>query len=777
MSIERKGKEKGMGKGKGKNMKRCLIILVCLSIILAGCQKSRESGTDRITPDNRENKIIDSSENETEDTAGLLLKLDEAWSVVQAAQVSDESYQEPVYETNVKSNKLEQDLSNLENIAQFQGFTKEQVRMLLKNGFIVLPSKDTRSYYVYDDNEYKGIPNFITTDAVLHLYHQFYDKSLMSVETYYLYDDLDLMTKQMLEKSILLRQMLQNEKLQELQEKNIIYFMVARMLMLQSENPEVEADAGLLAIAKQEYQLIQAAEGITKSPLLQHDLDYSQFTVRGHYTRSGELEVYFRTMMWLGLTPLAFVDENQTVLYDNVIQALLIAYTTMADSESVCDAQLWSDIYQPTSQYVGQSDDINVFTMNQLRMEVFGDKEDPNIYYDKEYKDKLIQAVKNLPEPRIQGKMTESSLATGKQFRFMGQRYVLDGHILQTLMKPVQRPIPTALDVMGVLGSETAESIIINDMKPQLQWPEYTLRYQEWKKEVSVFDKDYWQKNLYSGWLWTLKELLEEQNTESGLPEFMRTEAWKYKTLNTALGSYAELKHDTVLYGKQAMAQMGGPVATAQLHYVEPDVDLYSKLRYLTNFTCSILKDKGMLNEDIQEGADSYLEFLDLLISCSIKELKNETLTEEENQQLLWSGGTMETIMMKLQMGASGDIADKDATDMLVSDIATGNGVYLMDATGYFDHIYVVIPYDEKLYLSRGSVYSFYEFTGNSRLTDEEWWRLQGINVVHQEYDYIEYSEPSELLPDQPDWMKYFKYGRNDVTITPLEVDWEHLEE
>ncbi|HWT73567.1 MAG TPA: DUF3160 domain-containing protein [Mobilitalea sp.] len=773
-------------------MKRIVAIILCLCLILTGCQsKKGNDGANQNTKDNTAQitkgpDITESAEAYIKgDVVTQLLTLNKAWSVIQTVDLEQPTYEEPAYEAKVEPYSVAKDLSNIENINQFAGFTEEQKQMLVNNGFVVLPSMNTRVNYVYDDNEYKGIPNFVTSDSVLHLYHQFYDKSLMGIETNYLYQDLDTMTKQMLDKSALLMKRLTDTDLLDLQRKNIAYFLVARMLMLQSTDAVFQTDAAasidadMIDLAKQEYELIQAADGIHMSPLFQVELDYSQFTVRGHYTRSEELSRYFKAMMWFGYSPLAFV-KNDEILYDNVLQALLITYTTVADSDSTTtsDAQLWSDIYQPTAQYVGLSDDVNVFTMNGLRNSVYGDSEDPNIYNDPEYRDKLTEAVKKLPEPQIQGKVINSTIPTGKQFRFMGQRYVLDSDILQTLMDPIKRPIPTALDVMGVFGSTTAEGLLKNVYKPQDNWPDYTQKYQQLKDEVSVFNSVYWNTNLYSGWLSSLREVLTEYDKNSGMPFFMTTDAWKYKSLNTALGSYTELKHDTVLYGKQAMAEMGGPLATAAQQYVEPDVKLYYKLLYLTDFTSSVLEDKGMLNENLKKGADTYKEFLNLLIECSIKELKNEPLNDDEVKKLLWCGGTMEEVMMDVLTGVTGDPYTKDPTDMLVTDIATSNNIYVSLATGYFDDIYVVVPYDGKLYLSRGAVYSFYEFNSDKRLTDEEWWALQGIKVVKEDFgEYTQFGDPSADLPKQPDWIHSFKSDTNNVIITSLETIWGNLQE
>lgn len=776
-------------------MKRFILFLACACLLFAACKKGTDENIGKSQPEDTQTK--DSLDEASDATAGLdrdnageaggddgiaatLLKLNASWANVTSLQISQPAFTMPAYTSNVKSYKIADDLSNVANIDRFEGFSDEQKKQLAENGFIVLPSTHLKAHYVYDNNEYQNIPSFITSDVALHLYHQFYDRSLMAVETKYFNEDLDMMTRQMLDKSILLYEKLQDEQLKTIQKKNIVYFLVARMLFTQQTEQGLQIDEDVIKLAMQEYELAQKAAGIKMSPLFGHSLDYSQFVVRGHYTRSDQLKKFFKTMMWFGLAPLDFGNPDSGINYDNVYQALLIAYMTVADSEGECDARLWSDIYEPTAAYVGLSDDINVFTMNGLRLDVYGNEESPGSYNDEKYLDKLTRAVKDLPKPRIQGELINSSMPTGLQFRFMGQRYTLDSEILQNLMKPILRPVPTALDVMGALGSDTAEKLLFEEYKPQEDWPEYAEKYNKLKSMVNSYDNSYWQGNLYSGWLWSLQSVLKEYDAGSGMPYFMTTEAWKYKSLNAALGSYAELKHDTVLYGKQAVAEMGGPLEMEVWHYVEPNVELYAKLKYLTEYTCSMLEQKGLMGDSIKEGAQEYMEFLQLLINCSIKELRNEPLSEEENKRLLWAGGTIETIGQYFinELDTDENAIVNDPTDMLVTDIATSDGNPLCLGTGYFDEIYAVIPHEDMLYLARGCVYSFYEFLSDKRLTDEEWWQLQGITIEQSEYgDYIYMDEPSKKLPKQPDWTGKFKSGSNRVTIKEIEVDWSALTE
>lgn len=240
-----------------------------------------------------------------------------------------------------------------------------------------------------------------------------------------------------------------------------------------------------------------------------------------------------------------------------------------------------------------------------------------------------------------------------------------------------------------------------------------------------------------------------------------------------------KLKHDTVLYGKQVAAEGGdGEIMDIDAHYVEPNINLYGKLLYLTEYTVQILKEKNMLSHMLESASESYINLLKLLIECSSKELRNEKLTEEEYDSLYSYGAWMENIYKTLAYNLSDE--DVEMTDLVVADIASNPGRYLSLGTGFFDYIYVVVEIDDKLYLTRGAVYSAYEFVSDERLTDEEWWELNGIKIIREKtandsgltYDYPVFTEVSEHRSEQPDWVKKFKSYENNVSIKKIEVGW-----
>jgi hypothetical protein len=63
-------------------------------------------------------------------------------------------------------------------------------------------------------------------------------------------------------------------------------------------------------------------------------------------------------------------------------------------------------------------------------------------------------------------------------------------------------------------------------------------------------------RSIYHEWLNLLSWLFVPGGENA--PYFMQDILYQNKLLTTFLGSYTELKHDTLLYVKQAYAEMGG---------------------------------------------------------------------------------------------------------------------------------------------------------------------------------------------------------------------------
>lgn len=111
------------------------------------------------------------------------------------------------------------------------------------------------------------------------------------------------------------------------------------------------------------------------------------------------------------------------------------------------------------------------------------------------------------------------------------------------------------MDVFATFGTGTAESLLIDFYKEPNNWSEYSKELQQLKDKFKTSKST--QLSVYELWM---KSLLTMQQTDKNNPGFMQTPEWGYKNLNTALASWAELKHDAILYGEQPMAaECGGP--------------------------------------------------------------------------------------------------------------------------------------------------------------------------------------------------------------------------
>ena len=626
----------------------------------------------------------------------------------------------------------ETDFSNVLNMSDFPELSAAQKEMLLQNRFFVSPSDQAQLFYVYELNEYQKVPNFITTDSVLHTYHIFYDYLLRTLENEKLLQLTEELTEEMLLKSIAVYEGLDEGELKVAQGKNISYFTVAQLL-LENELPDgIPAES--LEMASKELALIEDKAGFTDSAIFPFQMDYSQYVPRGHYTRSEDLERYFLAMMWYGQVPFPLYESEDVRNQEQTLQGILITRMIWEDEDLL---QKWEKIYEPTDFFVGSSDDLGIADYSGAIDEIYGKGAEYDDYSNPTLLDKFYERAEEFPEPRIVGRYISTNTPVDKQFRFMGQRYVFDSQIIQELVYPILRPIPSGLDVMAVLGSDRAKEIQLQKPENQ-QWDKYPVEMERLREEFSLYNEVDWKRNLYTGWMWVLDGLLGP--ADATMPTFMKNQAWEDKNLNTALGSWAELKHDTVLYGKPSGAEMGGAEYVEIKGYVEPNLDVYQRLLWLTNQTRDYLLEWDLQVEEIDVKLERFQWLLDFLIDASNKQLEGVPLTQEEHDRLKIYGGILEDLTSSF----TGEgtrwheiTSETDKNMAVISDYHTIGRDGVMEAgVGPAYEIYVLAPIDGKLYLTRGAVMSFYEFVSQERLTDEKWQEMirEGTNPPMPEW-------------------------------------------
>ena len=657
---------------------------------------------------------------------------------------------------DIKSYSVEDGLSNVTNANDI--FLPEAVKPLLtKNGFAIAENTAMFEFFeTYEMNRYDLVPNFVTTDSMMHSYHLYFSYLLKTCERGQLSTKLRDMSEAMLRESQDQLSKLTDDEWQNAAWRNVAFFSVACKLC-GSDTPIPEA---VESAVDSEVAQIMAASTVGSSVVLSEgtkngvNLDYTQFKPRGYYEGDATLEAYFRTMMWYG--QVNFTQSEETLDRSALLMTMALNSDAMSD---------WEAIYTITSFFAGVSDDNGYYEYWPIIQAVYGD--DVSVESLNNTKDKwntFHKTTAHMQAPKInsvvvadRGKEADRS-SENLGFRFMGQRFSLDERIFSQLMYSrvgensagEKRMLPNALDVPSVLGSTEAQAILHEAGADD--FANYSDNRESLRKEIAQNADELWTGSLYAQWLYTLNPLLATKG--EGYPAFMQSKEWERKNLQTYLASYTELKHDTVLYSKQAMAEMGGgPIEELDDRgYVEPEPELYGRLARLTQGTKEGLSHYGVLSSTDADGLKILAELASQLEAISKKELANEKLSDEEYEFIRSYGGQLEHIWdLTADTDNQSWTKAQERPAAIVTDIATDpNGSVLQVGTGILSTIYVVFPIDGELHIAVGAVSNFYQFTQpiDSRLTDSEWRSMLGISASPD--------ANATPMPEKPAWTKSF---------------------
>jgi hypothetical protein len=451
---------------------------------------------------------------------------------------------------------------------------------------------------------------------------------------------------------------------------------------------------------------------------------------------------------------------------DETASAVLIT-KALSDSEI---ASLWQSIYEPTNFFVGKSDDVTYQDLIPMIADAYGSQASvTQLASNSSAFDKFFTELQKLEPPQINSiPVMQASIEPDRDaqiigFRFMGQRFTIDASIIQKLLcRDVgnkrgtmecggsvsdSRMLPSGLDITAAFGSQEAYSIL--DTAGETDYYRYPENMKLMRDYVDGLDNTIWTQNVYWAWIYALRPLTEPAG--EGYPAFMQNQAWVRKDLQSFLGSWAELKHDTILYAKQAYAELGGgPIPQYDDRgYVEPRPEVFGRLASLTKMTKEGLELRGLISNSMSENLDIMETLAGSLKTIAEKELNNQVLTGEEYELIKTYGGQLEHLWLEVNK-ADMEAASQDSTQFLqdnpaavIADVATDpNGSVLEVGVGKIDDIYVVVEVDGVVKIAKGGVFSYYEFPWplNDRLTDEKWRELL----------------KSDNVPDRPEWQNVF---------------------
>lgn len=500
-----------------------------------------------------------------------------------------------------------------------------------------------------------------------------------------------------------------------------------------------------------ELRLIYGAKDVKPSPLYGQyakdgavKADYTQFTPRSHYVNKSVLRSYFRAMIYLGRN--SYLLGKKEGVSDAMLLTLLLA-SPGPDGKPLL--QDWQRIMEITGFFAGQPDDISYSEWRNFLVKVLGsDKLAAGQALDPAILAKISEHLGELKGPRILSDVVVAPevldstktqlLAASKGFRLFGQRFTFDAWILNRLTAgqektPLHLPsMPSALFVPAALGDKTARAFAdqyLQRLSPPFT-PKETARFNDRLREVAadlgkVKDPE-WFSSVGGAWLKLLGTLTSVYG--SGYPLYMQDQIFPVKQVESFLGSYTELKHDTLLYAKQSYAELGegegeGTPPPVPKGFVEPNLPFWQNLTRLVAYVETGFKKYGLFKNDLEEYGHlhRFKQAVAFYASLAAKELQNAPLTEAEYEKLRIEPLSFMAEPRDQNVG----LEEKNLRAGLIADVHTDavQGQILYEANGEPYVMLVLMGNEGTVRLAVGVAFNHYEFTGPlaTRYTDADW--------------------------------------------------------
>ncbi|MCK4736098.1 MAG: DUF3160 domain-containing protein, partial [Methanophagales archaeon] len=344
---------------------------------------------------------------------------------------------------------------NMDAIEEVYPLDSAAKEKLLKNGFVVLKDYEYDSisgcYFslIYEYN----VSVFVTSDAMLHVFHVMHDGMLQDIEREYLYNSTELLVQDMQKESMSQYRNISSSLpyAKEAVRRNVVFFIVACKLLNDTYPVPSYAEDNVTEYVQKilNHSVVEFYPGD----------DYTQYEPRGHYEGDLTLEKYFRCMKWVSRRIFRIEDYKYPEdSHIEMIQAVMIS-GMLRDK----DMQLWGSVYNVTTLLVGTADSITPIMVQKAVANVF----------DENFTISLLENVTNIEKLREEFEKPEypesqiipvpleyPGQISPKYIQFMGERYVPDGYVFQQDTYPyISDParLPKGLEVMAtMLGSNRA---------------------------------------------------------------------------------------------------------------------------------------------------------------------------------------------------------------------------------------------------------------------------------------------------------------------------------
>ncbi|MBN2550470.1 MAG: DUF3160 domain-containing protein [Anaerolineales bacterium] len=673
----------------------------------------------------------------------------------------------PYAETN---DSLPVTIENLVNRECLAGLTLSQRNFLSENGFVVMRSQEAQFMDIRTRvSASYGQPYFLTSDAAYHALHLAFDELLAALEREELRPRVVAITRAIYQEVISYYPFARGKNLEDDVQMAAAYLGVALRLF----DPQASLEPDLATNVEAQIEQIQAGRGIENSRLMPNfQDDYTAYQPVGHYAEDENLKTYFQGMTWFSRVSLPTISPDPQHPSSRAPLIITMALRRVVLDDQPAD-QEWASIDDALTFLVGSSSDSGPREVAKLMDQVYGRNVTILSLGDESRWDTFQLLTEQLPPPLTNSTLAGSltNPASGRGWSLFGQRFSLDRDILQNLVYdrvglPDQpRELPSGLDVMAALGSSVALTTL--DEAGATSYENYPAQMTKLQNAVQILEDERWLGTAFGAWLYTFLPQLAAK--AEWFPPLMRTTAWAYKDMNSALGSWAELKHDAP--PQVMLPEMTGgnepPSSAPAPGYVEPNPAIFYRLAWLAGTIVDGLNERGMtgsaqddpqslhtLINEMQELAERF----QLLGEIAVKELSGIPLEQDDFYLIQAPLGLAEKrAWLSLRLHPQDGAEDQTLLPVpVVTAAASAGDRSLQVGVGPVNRIFVVVPLVGGLQVAQGGVYSYYEFIqpSSESLTDQSWQRSLRA-----------------ATPELPDWADQFSLqGGRPVDVLAFRV-------
>ncbi len=428
-------------------------------------------------------------------------------------------------------------------------------------GFVIADRHQFPSFaYGYETIYMADLPLFVSADSVLEAVHRSYDDLLARIEVEALVPALDLMLVRM-------RSRLQAgaaDAFGEATVRDVDEYLAVALSLLRGEAVATVA-GGADGTVEAFVEKALAADGLQQVGLFgtSRQIDLSQFTPRGHYVNEEQPQLahYFRAMMWLGRIDMRLVEtmpDGARVFRRRQVEAALALRATMDDEAT----RAFRRVDDTVRAFVGESDNMTLPQLEAFVADLGGGDPAAALAARDDAALAALILEKGYGAQKILGEFMSNpnggqTLPLHATFLLLGQRYVVDSHVFSNVVYDrvgagtVMRMMPDPLDAaFAALANDQAAQLL----EPELRKYPYAPDLNAMRVLVDAHGEQFWSANLYNLWLGALRAL----SPGEPLPSVFGTEAWGRRVLNAQLASWAELRHDTLLYAKPSYTSGAG---------------------------------------------------------------------------------------------------------------------------------------------------------------------------------------------------------------------------